>query len=445
MAEPKIIEFAGGSFSIEHNAKSNSYTYKLISFNHSNIDIFDVLRVFENIHALIPYIEAELKDHIRDYRGITLEQVLLNTDADAKAHIFAQDPFRAEAAALINAMDALKRDNKKKRAAEARAKQKEDAEKLQGAIPQKKYIKSSDNSFVYPTTKLSNEFFSYEPPASEIDGQLCMSLPYIDDPKGIALLCHYTYNYDELALWGIEKPQGTKSLFDDYDYFINAICNNLFLEGNTKVSYTKLLHELGIEASSKNIAELEKRLHKGMATMIHINNKELLEAYNINTENYKQIDSPILPITIEKEVSRARGNVMKQEINIYYQSPFFRVAEPINQYTRLDKRMLQLYDGKKNKKYWIVMRYLSKEITWMRNENSTRLPKISMHVLYELCNDNRTESRKATDKLTCDLLDKVFMHKDLKYIKGYELKKDKRGNIIEINLKVNKAKKGIKA
>lgn len=357
------------------------------------------------IARVCPYIAEEIK--CKDvtkallYRGITLSEVISNADADSKGRVFAIDPNKdKEAAALSEAVKAYKYAGKVKRVNAARqSQQAEQIDAVQDAKKKTSYNTGKD--MYYPTTKLSNEFFIFDPPVQEIAGQLYMSLPYIGDDKA-TLYCYYN---------------GNDVQFDDYDFFINATFNNLYLEGNKEVSFTKVLNELGVEPTEKNFTELRARLLKGMATIIHICNKEILEAYKIDTKNYKDIDSPVLPVIIERETSRARGNVMKQTIKIYEQSPFFKVAEPIGQFTTVDKRMLQLYPGRRTKRYWQVLRYLSKEINWMRHGDRSNI--LLMQSIYEYVGDKRTEHRTQTKKLVIDLLDTVFTQ--LKYIKEYSI------------------------
>lgn len=373
------------------------------------------------IARVCPYINDELTDaeKIKHYRGLTLSEVVSNTDADKKGRVFAIDPAKEkEAAALSEAYKAYIHAGKVMRINAARqSQQAKHINAVQDAKKKTSYNTGKD--MFYPTTKLSNEFFIYDPPVQEIAGQLYMELPYIGDNKA-TLYCYYN---------------GNDVHFDDYDFFINATFNNLYLEGNKEVSFTKALNELGVEPTEKNFAELRARLLKGMGTIIHICNKEILEAYKIDTKDYKDIDSPVLPVKIEKKTSRARGNVMKHTIKILDQSPFFEVAEPIKQFTTVDKRMLQLYPGRRTKRYWQVLRYLSKEINWMRYGNRSDV--ILMQSVFDYVGDKRTEHRAQSKKLVIDLLDTVF--KKIGYVKDYSID-DTTGSI---TIKCNKEPKKV--
>lgn len=370
-----------------------------------NDDLQELLQDAETREkVLLPYIENVLIDprNRKKYAGITAEQVLDNLDVLGRT--VNPDDITAEI---------IKRAQQKKRADEARAKQRE---RLQKVKPGEKISYIPGATLKTTSTNLANEFFSFAPPITEIEGQLTLNTLYSDrSGQDIAVLSYFNFNEKELNANGI-----TSRVFTDFDYFVAMVCNNLYLEGNKQVSLTKLWHEMGNPKSpnQKQLQELRKSLIKGMTTIINISNREVLEAWNIDTDSYTDIKSPVMPVILKTERSKANGNIMSETVGIYNISPFILVADPLNQITTWKKDILKLYHGSRTAKYWRVMRYLMQQIAWMRNDKK-RQPVITFRHLFDAVGAKRTEDRNTALKLVDELLRDAF--KPCKYISGYKI------------------------
>ena len=346
--------------------------------------------------VLMPYIDSVLKDpkNKGKYKDITAEQVLDNLDIMGR--VINPEEISAEI---------LKRAAQRQRAAEAnKANRARTAEQMQKAGEKIKY--TPGDTIKTTSTKLAQDFFSFAPPITEIDGQLTLNTVYKSD-KGndIAVLSYFNYNEKELTANGITSRE-----FTDFDYFVAMVCNNLFSEGNKQVSLTKLWHEMGNPKSpnAQQIQELKKSLIKGMTTIINISNREVLEAWKINTDSYTDIKSPVMPVMLKTEHNKANGEIMSETVYIYAISPFILVADPLNQITTWKKEILKLYKGSRTARYWKIMRYLMQTIAWIRNGNGNRAPKITFKHLFDAVGAKRTEDRNATIKLTEKLLEEAF-------------------------------------
>lgn len=399
--------------------------------------IFDMLQNedFQNLlkdaeareKVLMPYIESVLQDpkSKHKYKGITAAQVLENLDIMGR--VINPEELTAEI---------LKRAGQRKRAADAREKQTQQQAAAQGLdILSPEKIKYYHGDKLQTTsTKLANEFFSIAPPITEIDGQLTLNTIYTTKGgEDIAVMSYYNFNEKELNANGITSRE-----FTDFDYFVAMTCNNLFMEGNKIVSLTKIWHEMGNpkNPNPQQLQALRKSLIKGMTTIITISNIEVLKAWKIDIDSgtYKNIKSPVMPIMLKEEKSRANGNIIVETVYIYALSPFIVVAEPLNQITTWDKAILRLYPGSRSGRYWRVMRYLMREIAWIRNDSS-RAPKITIDHLCASVGDKTRADKQRTLTLTYELLEKVF--KPLDYISSYRTD-NKDGGII---LKYNKDRK----
>ena len=409
---------SGYIFSLEDNAADNKKVIALIGF----------------VSDFIPYLKTELNKP--ENAKIKLYKVLLcldykelqDKDKNARFILFAKDPKTAAGKIITSALDAQKLVNQQARAADARKIQKEKQEQAQTAN-NLRYI--AGETLQVTNTKLANEFFSITPPITEIDGQLTLNTVYANKAgQNIAVLSYYNFNEKFLKAHGIQSRN-----FTDFDYFVAMVCNNLFLENNRQVSLTKIWHEMGNpkNPNPRQLQELREALLKGLSTIMHISNKEVLDAWNVDTETYHDIESPVIPVQILTERNRANGYITNETINIFGLSPFILVADPLNQITTWDKQVLKLYPGSRSARYWRVMRYLMQQIAWMRNDNA-RSNRITPASLCEAVGDKTRADKQRTLKLTYELLEKVF--KPLDYISSYN--EDKNGNIV---LKYNKDRK----
>ncbi len=381
----------------------------------------DLLRdAEERERILLPYIEKVLKDpkNRRKYKGITPQAVLDNLTLTGRV----ADPEEITA-------EILKKAQQKKRAQEAHEIQKEKRAQLQGHEKAGAVIRYENGDILQTTnTKLANEFYSFAPPFTEIEGQLTLNTIYANKAgRDIIVYSCFSFNEDELKRHGITRRQ-----FTDYDYFVAMVCNNLYLEGNIKVSLTKIWHEMGNPKSPnpKQLQELREALILGATTFLYINNKEVLDLYKIDTDKYSDIISPVIPAQIKTDYSRANGNIMDGTVKLNDLSPFILVANPLNQICTWDKQVLKLYDGSRSARYWRVMRYLMGQIAWIRN-NPSRNNKITIEHLCAAVGDKTRADKQRTLKLTYELLDKVFIPLD--YISSYKTDNKDGGIIVNYN------------
>ena len=283
-------------------------------------------------------------------------------------------------------------------------------------LPAIHYINSTE--FRTVTDKLANVFFSLNAPITEMDinGQYTMiPLKYEgrESRKEITLMYAPVFDETVLTTLGLEKK------FDAYDFFVMSTLDNLKHEGNETVSLTKIWHEMGNTGSPKTgqLTELYKSIKKGISTTVIINNKEVLEAWGQDVSRYKEIVSPAMPVQMGTEKFTANGNVTAGMVKINGYSPFFIVAQPLGHYTAWDKEILQLYTGRRTNRYYSVLRYLMKEIGWMRNPKGKRSNKLTFEDMYEFTGDKTARAKQLTKTMTYRLLDEIFIKS--RYIDEY--------------------------
>lgn len=372
----------------------------------------------ERERILLPFVEKVLKDpkNRRKYKGITAAEVLENMD------IMGRVVNPGEISAEI-----LKKAESKKRAQAARDIQKKKQGKAQEQAAQ--VIRYEQGDTLQTTgTKLANEFYSIAPPFNEIDGQLTLNTVYANKGgNNIAVYSWFHFNEGELKQYGI-----TRRNFTDYDYFVAMVCNNLFLENNRQVSLTKIWREMGNTKTPnpRQLQELREALILGATTILHINNKEVLDAWKAETETYSDIVSPVIPAQLKTDYFRANGNIANETIIINGISPFIIVADPLNQIQTWDKQILKLYQGSRSGRYWRVMHYLMREIAWIRNDTA-RSNKITIDHLCAAVGDKTRADRQRTLKLTYELLDTVFIPLD--YISSYKTDNKDGGIVMRFN------------
>ena len=271
------------------------------------------------------------------------------------------------------------------------------------------------------TDKLTSLFFSLAaPPASDkaINGQQQMiPLKYEGKKSKREITLFYDYVFDEKM---IEK-HGLSKKFDDFDFFVMTVCDNLYDSGNDVVSLTKIYKEMGGDdkATGKQLEPILDSLRKGMSTIVTINDREVQEAWNSNPKGkYREIESPVMPVQLGTERFVANGKVAEGYVKINGRSPFLRVAAPIKHITTWDKDVLRLYKGRRTKRYYSVLRFLMQQIGWMRNTKGTiRSNKILYSALYDYTGDTTRQTRANTRDMMYRLLDEVFI--PLEYVTAY--------------------------
>lgn len=360
---------------------------------------------------LIKLLSSELKKHTEAPKlNDLLSNLEIKKDDKGKNVYSVIDPEKEGSDILDKCLGKLQ---KKRRARTALIRQKEQNEVLGNSVEGEVITYNNTSEIKQPTTKLFYEFYSCMPSVTEIDGQMCMNLNYGSEGKIIPLTASYKF------------PEGTKEedkkiIHSSYAAFVGLSLNNLFLEGNFRVTPTKILQEMGIDyGNPNNIKKLMGILELGMGTITEIDNREVLKAWKKNNSEYQTIKTPIFPIMIKSDVSMVRGRVTKTQIQINGLSPFFIVGNEINQMTQWDKRLLKLYRGNRTERYYKVMLYLMRRIAWARNDKDAPLT-ITLDDVYLSCGDKSDTPKKKTKKMLWDLLEGVFLPLD--YI--YRVKED---------------------
>lgn len=356
----------------------------------------------EELEQLIPFLQMEI-DAAQDdpaFAGCTLEDVLQHgLDDDLQ-------PTDSKYRPLIER--ALQQLEEHRAITEAV----EEIEQAAEELPRINYHNSKQVKTV--TDKWMNFFYSFNAPMPKgiIDGQRAMlPLKYENSKSKNEITLWYDYEYNDEALSRVGVPKG----FSGYDYFIATTLDNLKEGGNDKVSYSKILDEMGIDPAQKNIEKLAKALVKGATTTIFVNDSEVQKAWG--NKNYHEIISRVLPITIGNERAIANGFVTDGIIEIDNFSPFRRLAGDLKHLTQWKKEIFLLYKGRKTDRYWNVLQVLIREIGWMRNSNK-RKPKILYSLFYIQNGDKTPRDKQNTRAMIYRLLEEVF--KPAGYVRSFE-------------------------
>lgn len=303
----------------------------------------------------------------------------------------------------------LKQAQKIERAKKAREAQKAANEKAAAKQGQPIHYNKASNDTKLSTTKFTNEFFTPMPTFQEIDGQIAIpNIAYItSEEKEAILTATFSVNRALLKKYNIKSA----ALDYGYDYFVMSKLDKNFLEGNTEITLTHLLNDLGIPTSQAEMQKLFESLVKGLAIITDVNNKQVLDAWNIDTTNYKEVIGSIMPITIETERKRIDGQLSKMTIKINDYSPFYKVSEPLGQLQSWDNQLFISYKGRRTPKYWRIMRYLCKEIAWMKSEKGKQKRKksISIDSVSAYVGDKTAKQKYDTKEMTWKILRECFV------------------------------------
>lgn len=291
----------------------------------------------------------------------------------------------------------------------------------------------SNSEFELGIDKLNKVAFSIlSPDPKQIEGQITsLSVPqeemealkYESDNKKknkskreINVYYSYLFDADLIQRFGLSKR------VNYYDMFVIQAVENLRLAGNTLISTTQILKELGYgeNPGQKQRDKLWDSLYKLLAITIVINDKELRDNWNGLTpgnETYKEIVSPLLPIQIGAEKYRANGKVVDGSIKILGEAPTMMIARAIGQYTTIPKYLL-INGEPKTDKYYSVLYYLISRIANYKNPVSTMPNKILYETFYkDLGALGNSKKENACKKILFNLLEHF---KKQKYIDDYE-------------------------
>ena len=291
-------------------------------------------------------------------------------------------------------------------------------------LPKVSYQNSTEVKTV--TDKFANLFFSLFAPQSKgmINGQqqfIPVRYEKLGAKKEITLFYDYSFNEEIIKRFGLSRS------FDDQAFFVASIIDNLLNEGNSTVSLTKVWHELGNSGSpsAEALTSLVNILRLGMSTIITADISQLSDAWGIKKGGKtRELISPVIPVQIAQEKFAANGKTANAVINITGHTPFFIIGFQLGHFTTWNKDVLRLYKGRRTKRYYSVLRFLIKQVGWMRNGKSKRSNKILYESLYEHTGDKSTRARQLSRDMMYRLFDEVFIPTG--YISAY--KEDSSGN-----------------
>lgn len=376
-------------------------------------DLDKILSILnENEGKLTPYLFAEL-DYFK-----SLHPEIKYTDKNIRFALLSSIAYNEPEGLEIleRARNNLKRDIKEKqaeRAEAARQKQKTALIQTQGNASRRIKYNNTD-TFTFLKDSFTKEAFSIAPEFRNENGkQVLYAVFKTKDKKksAIKLKSTFTYDIEYLAAVGITDAK----IDPGYDRAVCTVCDNLYLNGNTRVSLSKILKELGIRYSQKEAAKLLQTLRKLKSINLIVDNKAVLELYGIG-DKYKEIDRPFLPISIEHDRMLIRGNISETTIEIMGFTAFWLVADPISQKTEYEKELFALYSGRRTSKYWRVLVSLMDEIAYLRS--GARQSKFLLSSICDEVGDEDNRQRDATKKLVYELLEQVFI--PLQYIDSYQ-------------------------
>lgn len=218
--------------------------------------------------------------------------------------------------------------------------------------------------------------------------------------KPVSLYFDCSFDVTLLRQYDIEPS------FDALDFFICMALDNLFREGNTEVSLTKILREIGITHNPKSgeVTDLYRRLMKAFATTIIYDSREVMEdRKKAGTVEIKHL----LEIKLSGRFSGQK--VIDGKVTILGYSAFRDVAAPLDRLTEYNKDFFRLYTGKRTRRYYAVLLFLIQQIAWMRNAKSKRANKILYESLYAATGANDRRAKAQTREMMKRILDQVFI------------------------------------
>lgn len=362
--------------------------------------------------ALRPYILEELKALKNNAAyGLSIDDILaLYSQCEGSAARIEEEIQAGNIAApvLKKAINAKKKAEKQARAEEARKAQRQEASKKAGSIPGAIHYAARENEIKIMTTKAARDLCDPMPAfnadesgnyiiTTDKDGYKWLTgrIDYSAKGKPNAFVTvAFSPNYLDLDIYG-------------YDFFLMSLLDHLLLEGNDEVTLTHILKRLGITPSQSELEKLYKHLILGSRISTIFDNRDLAEKWNIEDPEYKNIKRQLYYIAIEESRRKIDGNISRLTVKIFAVSPFFAVGAPLNQFSNWNDELLMLYTGKRTPKYWRLMRYLIREIGYMRSggRNNTIL---NIKNIYQYVGDKNGHDYKSTRDTVYKILQECF-------------------------------------
>lgn len=362
--------------------------------------------------ALRPFVLEEIKALKNNAAyGLSIDDILALYSKCEGSIAKIEDEIKAgnvAAPVLKRAINAKKKAEKQARAEEARRAQRQDAGKKAGNISDVIHYAARKDEIQILTTKAARNLFDPMPafntdesgnyiitPDNDGNRWLTGRIDYSEKGKPDAFVTvAFSPNYLDLDIYG-------------YDFFLMSLLDHLLLEGNYEVTLTHILKRLGITPSSSELEKLYKHLILGSRISTIFDNRDLAEKWNVEDPEYKKITRQLYNIAIEESRRKIDGNIARLTVKIFALSPFYAVGAPLNQFSNWNDELLQLYSGKRTPKYWRLMRYLIREIGYMRSGNRSNTI-LAIKSIYQYVGDTNGHDYKSTRDTVYKILQECF-------------------------------------
>ena len=362
--------------------------------------------------ALMPFVEAELKEAIKDnpelqrYEECTLDELIedgFDEQGRPKQGPLFQIIERAqrrhdefiEAGGTINQIIEAGGDLEKLGAAAA-------------GLP--RITANKTESLNYPLDKPNSVIWSLATDAAKKapNGQVQLAIDTSKKGSGKDALILYAINFDELPA-GVEI---TKKLtqFDKRVYIAAAA---LFNGGNKTFTATQVYYMMGNKGnpSANHIQQIDDSLTKMGAARVYINNEREVQT----AKGYKKFiyDAPLLPF--ERTKAYINGQFTDSAIHLFREPPLITFAKDRNQITTISRNLLESPINKTDANLRIDD-YLIERIGHMKNPKSKAPRKMLFSTIYRQCEILTAKQQQRAPEKIRRYLDH---YKECGWIAGY--------------------------
>lgn len=382
--------------------------------------------------ALRPYVLEEIKALKNNAAyGLSIDDILaLYSKCEGSIAKIEEEIQEGNIAApvLKKAINAKKKAEKQARAEEARKAQRKEASKKAGSIPGAIHYAARNDEIQLLTTKAARDLFDPMPAFNTDENGNYIIKPDNDGNKWLTGRIDYSARGKQDAFVTVAfSPNYLDLDIYGYDFFLMSLLDHLLLEGNYEVTLTHILKRLGISPSGSELEKLYKHLILGSRISTIFDNRDLAEKWNVEDPEYKKITRQLYNIAIEESRRKIDGNIARLTVKIFALSPFYSVGAPLNQFSNWNDNLLQLYSGKRTPKYWRLMRYLIREIGYMRSGGRSNTT-LDIKKIYQYVGDANGHDYKSTRDTVYKILEECFG--GCKYIDYLKTTTDnKTGNI----------------
>ena len=351
--------------------------------------------LLDELEQLRPYLEIEFEKP--EYDGMTMGD-LMEGSTDAEGNPIEDSLWHRALAA----------------AREARA-----ADEAAKNLPAVQYTRT--HNVKMGVDKWSSVFFGFNAPdpKKDLPGQMSFTeLKYEGDgEKEITLFYNYGFDDEVFSRFGLKKK------IDDEDFFILTTIYNMYENGNTTVSATKLYKEMvGADPNTTQLEKFIQRLYKLTATTLVINDYEVQKAWHLlsdgeNKGTYREVIAPLAPLAIGVEKYIANGKPVKAGIKILDRPYMMSLAQQIGQYTTVPKSVL-FNKINKTERYYRVLHYTLKRVAQMKDPKKQTPNKILYSTFFDEIGETTQKGKSAAKKKLFEILEH-FRTCDAQWIDGY--------------------------